>query len=57
MKGIIYVRVSSGEQVQGTSLEFQTEQCTKYCNEKGIEIVQILLKRENLPRQQKEHSS
>ncbi len=41
MKGIIYVRVSSGEQVQGTSLEFQTEQCTKYCNEKGIEIVQI----------------
>ena len=38
MKGIIYTRVSSDEQVKGTSLEFQEELCRKYCKEKGIEI-------------------
>jgi len=41
MKGIIYVRVSSDEQVKGTSLDFQEENCKKYCNDKGIEILKI----------------
>ncbi len=41
MKGIIYTRVSSGEQVEGTSLEFQEEVCKKYCQEKGIEVVSV----------------
>jgi site-specific DNA recombinase len=41
MKGIIYVRVSSEEQVKGTSLEHQDELCRAYCQNKGIEIVGI----------------
>ncbi len=41
MKGIIYVRVSSEEQVKGTSLENQDELCRAYCKSKGIEIVGI----------------
>jgi site-specific DNA recombinase len=39
MKGIIYTRVSSEEQVKGTSLEFQEELCRNYCKQKGIDIV------------------
>ncbi len=39
MKGILYTRVSSDEQVKGTSLEFQEELCRKYCEQKGIEVV------------------
>ena len=38
MRGIIYTRVSSDEQVKGTSLEHQEELCRKYCQEKGIEV-------------------
>lgn len=41
MKGIIYIRVSSDEQVKGTSLEFQEETCRKYCKDKGIEVVKL----------------
>lgn len=41
MKGIIYVRVSSEEQVKGTSLENQDELCRAYCQNKGIEVVGI----------------
>ena len=41
MKGIIYVRVSSEEQVKGTSLENQDELCRAYCKNKGIEVVEI----------------
>lgn len=41
MKGILYTRVSSDEQVKGTSLEFQEELCRKYCEQKGIEVVAI----------------
>ncbi len=41
MKGIIYVRVSSEEQVKGTSLENQDELCRAYCKNKGIEVVGI----------------
>jgi len=41
MKGIIYIRVSSDEQVKGTSLEFQDDYCRRYCEQKGIEIIKI----------------
>ncbi len=38
MKGIIYIRVSSDEQVKGTSLDDQKARCLKYCSEKNIEV-------------------
>lgn len=41
MKGIIYVRVSSEEQVKGTSLENQDELCRAYCQNKGMEVLEI----------------
>ena len=41
MRGIIYIRVSSGEQVKGTSLENQEELCRAYCKQKGIEVVAV----------------
>jgi site-specific DNA recombinase len=41
MKGIIYTRVSSDEQVKGTSLEFQEDLCRKYCEQRDIEIVEV----------------
>ncbi|KKQ35290.1 MAG: Site-specific recombinase [Candidatus Nomurabacteria bacterium GW2011_GWB1_37_5] len=41
MKGIIYIRVSSDEQVKGTSLDDQLERCKKFCNEKGITIIKV----------------
>lgn len=41
MKGIIYTRVSSDEQVKGTSLESQEESCRAYCRDKGIEVLGV----------------
>ena len=41
MKGIIYVRVSSDEQVRGTSLEHQEDLCRAYCQNKGIEALEV----------------
>jgi DNA invertase Pin-like site-specific DNA recombinase len=41
IKGIIYTRVSSDEQVKGTSLDFQEEICRTYCREKGIEVMAL----------------
>lgn len=41
MRGIIYVRVSSGEQVAGTSLEVQESQCRAYCAERGIDVAAV----------------
>jgi len=38
---IIYVRVSSDNQVKGTSLDFQEKMCRKYCKEKGLKILKI----------------
>src|SRR3989344_7147479 len=38
-RGIIYVRVSSDEQIKGTSLDDQEARCIKYCHENGIEIM------------------
>jgi DNA invertase Pin-like site-specific DNA recombinase len=40
-QGLIYTRVSSDEQVKGTSLRSQEELCRKYCEERGIEVLQI----------------
>lgn len=41
MQGIIYTRVSSDEQVKGTSLENQEQLCQAYCAQRGIQIVAI----------------
>ena len=41
MKSIIYTRVSSNEQVKGTSLEDQETKCRQYCAEKGIEVLRV----------------
>ncbi len=38
--GIIYIRVSSSEQVKGTSLNEQLTACQKYCEEKGIHLLE-----------------
>ncbi len=39
--GIIYTRVSSDEQVKGTSLREQEEFCLKYCAEKDIDVLKV----------------
>lgn len=41
MQGVIYTRVSSDEQVKGTSLEYQEESCRKYCQERGVEVLAV----------------
>ncbi len=41
MKGVIYTRVSSDEQIKGTSLDFQEEICRNYCKDRGIEVLAV----------------
>ena len=41
MKAIIYARVSTEEQEKGYSLEAQIEECRKYCEAKGWEVVKV----------------
>ena len=41
MNVIIYCRVSSDEQAEGTSLDVQEERLTRYCNRKGYNIIDI----------------
>jgi DNA invertase Pin-like site-specific DNA recombinase len=41
MKGVIYTRVSSDEQIEGTSLASQDELCRRYCEQKGITVVAL----------------
>lgn len=41
MKGIIYTRVSSDEQVKGTSLDTQEAACRAYCESRGIEVLKV----------------
>ena len=41
MKGIIYTRVSSDEQVDGTSLAHQEELCRHFCEQKAITIAGV----------------
>ncbi len=45
MKGIIYCRVSSHDQVQGTSLNNQQAACEEYARNKGIEVASIFIER------------
>ncbi len=45
MKGIIYCRVSSHEQVQGTSLENQRSACEAYAHNKNIKIEEVFVER------------
>src|SRR3989344_6052521 len=40
-KAIIYVRVSSDEQVKGTSLDDQEKRCRLYCADQGLEVLEI----------------
>jgi site-specific DNA recombinase len=46
-KAIIYCRVSSVEQVDGTSLESQERMCREYADRQGIEVIEVLLTVEN----------
>lgn len=43
MNGIIYVRVSSKEQVEGTSLESQAAACLEYARSKNINILKTFV--------------
>ena len=45
MKGIIYCRVSSQEQVSGTSLESQEKACREYAEQKGIQVLGVFVER------------
>lgn len=45
MKGIVYCRVSSQDQVRGTSLDGQKQACLEYAATKGIEVVKIFVER------------
>ncbi len=40
-QAIIYIRVSSSEQVAGTSLDDQEARCRKYCADQGLEVLQV----------------
>jgi site-specific DNA recombinase len=40
-RGVIYIRVSSAEQVDNLSLETQEARCRDYCQRNGIEVVQV----------------
>jgi predicted site-specific integrase-resolvase len=37
--GIVYARVSSAEQVQGTSLEMQQRECHEYAKRNDIDVL------------------
>ena len=44
-RGIIYCRVSSLEQVDGTSLESQERMCREYADRQGIEVLDVFVDR------------
>ncbi len=44
-KGIIYCRVSSSEQVDGTSLDSQERVCGEYASKLGIEVVKVFVEK------------
>ncbi|MEJ0091343.1 MAG: recombinase family protein [Limisphaerales bacterium] len=44
-KGIIYVRVSSIDQTQGTSLDNQERACREYAEKNGIEVVRAFIEK------------
>src|SRR5260370_12848699 len=45
MKGIIYCRVSSKEQVAGTSLESQEVACREYADRNQIQILKVFVEK------------
>src|SRR5213083_2384785 len=45
MNGIIYCRVSSKEQIEGTSLETQEQACREYARSKNIKILKTFVER------------
>ncbi|MCX7933847.1 MAG: recombinase family protein [Planctomycetota bacterium] len=45
MKAVIYPRVSTLEQAEGTSLEVQERICREWCAARGIEVVRVFLER------------
>lgn len=45
MNGVIYCRVSSKEQVEGTSLESQEAACSDYARRNGIEVAKVFIER------------
>ena len=44
-KGIIYCRVSSQDQVKGTSLEGQRQACETYARDHGIDVVEVFIEK------------
>ena len=50
-KAIIYIRVSSEEQVENFSLQTQEEICRRDAKYKGYEITQVFRKKVNLQKQ------
>ena len=44
-KGIIYVRVSSSDQTQGTSLDSQGRACREYADKNGIEVMEVFIEK------------
>src|ERR1044071_1748172 len=45
MNGIIYCRVSSKEQIEGTSLESQELACREYAKSHGIQVLRVFVER------------
>ena len=45
MRGIVYCRVSSQEQVQGTSLESQKAACLEYATKRGIRVSKVFIEK------------
>ena len=45
INGIIYCRVSSKEQIEGTSLETQEQACRECARSKNIKILKIFVER------------
>ena len=45
MNGVIYCRVSSKEQVEGTSLESQEIACREYAERSGIAVIKVFIER------------
>src|SRR5690242_4776824 len=45
MNGVIYCRVSSKEQIEGTSLESQEQACREYARAHNIETAKIFIER------------
>ena len=43
VNGVIYCRVSSKEQIEGTSLESQEAACREYARSKGIQVLRTFV--------------